>query len=219
MNVIAVSGYKDSGKSTLCRALISALRTRGFDVGYIKRTRESAASPPDTDSGAANELGVSSLLWGEESLRFETLCARANEIDVHDLAGRYFPQADVVILEGGKDLRLPKIWVVKEGEAAPERAGVFAVYDRYGLGDGGLVYGPGDIGRLVSGIADMTKMRDLPARVYIDGHELPMKDFVASFLAGGVRGMLETLKNPSGQSASGEVRLYLKAFRKSSYPA
>ncbi|MDR1581071.1 MAG: molybdopterin-guanine dinucleotide biosynthesis protein MobB [Synergistaceae bacterium] len=211
MNVIAVSGYKDSGKSTLCRTLISALRTRGFSVGYIKRTQEFVASPPDTDSGAANELGVSSLLWGDESLRFETLCRHAKEIDIHDLAGRYFPQADIVILEGGKDLRLPKIWVLKDSEEVPECPGLFAVYHCRALGDGGLLHGPKDIGRLVSRIADMTKMRDLPARVYIDGHELPMKDFVASFLAGGVRGMLETLKNPSGRSMSGEVRIYLKA--------
>ncbi|MDR3355063.1 MAG: molybdopterin-guanine dinucleotide biosynthesis protein MobB [Synergistaceae bacterium] len=212
MNVIAVSGCKDSGKSTLCRVLISALSELGFSVGYIKRTQEFAASPPDTDSGAANELGVSSLLWGSGgSLRHETLCRNAGEIDVRDLAGRYFPNADVVILEGGKDLQLPKIWVMKENESFPERAGVFAVYDRRGRGDGSLVYGAGDIDRLVSVIADMTRRCDLPARVYIDGHELPMKDFVASFLAGGVRGMLETLKNPSGRSVSGEIRLYLKA--------
>ncbi|MDR1481470.1 MAG: molybdopterin-guanine dinucleotide biosynthesis protein MobB [Synergistaceae bacterium] len=213
MNVIAVSGYKGSGKSTLCRTLISALTTRGFSVGYIKRTQESVASPPDTDSGAANQLGVPSLLWGEESLRFETLCGHAGELDVRDLAGRYFPRADVVILEGGKYLRLPKIWVVKDGEDVPESVGVFAVYDRHGPGDGGLVYGPGDIDRLVSDIADMTERYGSPARVYIDGYELPMKDFVASFLAGGVRGMLETLKNPSEQSVSGEIRLYLKALR------
>ena len=209
MNVIAVSGYKDSGKSTLCRALISALKTRGFNVGYIKRTQEFAASPPDTDSGAANELGVSSLLWGEGSLRFETLC-RADEPDVRDLAGRYFPDADIVILEGGKDLQLPKIWVMKDDDDMPECSGVFAVYHRRALGDGGLLHGPGDIDRLVSRIAEMSKPHDLPARVYIDGHELPMKDFVASFLAGGVRGMLETLKNPSGHGVSGEVLLYLK---------
>ncbi|MDR0648639.1 MAG: molybdopterin-guanine dinucleotide biosynthesis protein MobB [Synergistaceae bacterium] len=163
MNVIAVSGYKDSGKSTLCRALISALRARGFSVGYIKRTHEPTVSPLDTDTGAANDLGVSSLLWGDGFLRFEALWADANEIDARDLAGRYFPSADIVILEGGKDLRLPKIWVLKEGEAAPERAGVFAVYDRCGAGDGSLVYGPGDIDRLVSRVADMTEMRDLPA--------------------------------------------------------
>ena len=212
MNVIAVSGCKNSGKSTLCRTLIRALIERGFSVGYIKRTQEFVASHPNTDSGAANELGVSSLLWGDGSLRFETLCGNAGEIDVRDLAGRYFPRADAVILEGGKDLRLPKIWVVRDKEPVPENAGIFAIYDRHGLGDGGLVYGAEDIDRLVSGVAEMIEKNGPPARVYIDDRELPMKDFVASFLAGGVRGMLDTLKNPSGQSVSRTVRLYLKAL-------
>jgi molybdopterin-guanine dinucleotide biosynthesis protein B len=211
MNVIAVSGYKDSGKSTLCRTLINSLTARGFSVGYIKRTQEFVASHSDTDSGAASKLGVPSLLWGDGSIRFETLCGHTGEIDVHKLAGIYFPQADAVILEGGKYLQLPKIWVVKEGEAAPGVEGVFAVYNRHGRGDGGMIYGEEDIDRLVSKITDMIEKCDLPARVYIDGQELPMKDFVASFLAGGVRGMLKTLKNPSGRSESGTVRLYLKA--------
>jgi molybdopterin-guanine dinucleotide biosynthesis protein B len=210
MNVIAVSGYKDSGKSTLCRTLISALSDLGFSAGYIKRTREFVASGQETDTGAANKLGVSTLLWGDGALRFETLCGPMSEIDVRELAGRYFPQTDVVILEGGKDLPLPKIWVVKDGEPVPESAGVFAVYDRLGRGDGGRVYGGGDIDRLVSSIAGMIEKSDLPARVYIDDRELPMKDFVASFLAGGVRGMLGTLKNQPGRDVSGAIRLYLK---------
>jgi hypothetical protein len=102
---------------------------------------------------------------------------------------------------------------MKEGEDVPERPGVFAVYDRHGSGNGGLVHGPGDIGRLVSCISDMIEKDAPPARAYIDGYELPMTDFVASFLAGGIRGMLETLKNPSGKSVSGEVRLYLEGLR------
>jgi molybdopterin-guanine dinucleotide biosynthesis protein B len=212
MNVIAVSGYKNSGKSALCRTLISALMAMGFNIGYIKRTQESVASPPDTDSGAVGEMGVPSLLWGGNgSLRFETLCEPSREADVREIAGRYFPRADAVILEGGKYLRLPKIWVAKDGENVPENTGVFAVYDRNGRG-GGLVYGPDDIGRLVSVIAGMIGESGLPAHAYIDDCELPMKDFVASFLAGGVRGMLKTLKNPSRRDVSGEVRLYLRAL-------
>ncbi|MDR3076810.1 MAG: molybdopterin-guanine dinucleotide biosynthesis protein MobB, partial [Synergistaceae bacterium] len=37
--MIAVSGYKDSGKTTLCRAILSALSSRGLSVGYMKRTQ------------------------------------------------------------------------------------------------------------------------------------------------------------------------------------
>jgi molybdopterin-guanine dinucleotide biosynthesis protein B len=212
INVIAVSGYKKSGKSTLCRTLISALSARGFSVGYIKRTQESVASPPDTDSGAVGELGVPSLMWGGDgSLRFETPRDSSRETDAREIAGRHFPQADMVILEGGKDLNLPKIWVAHEGEQVPDVPGIFAVYDRHRRGSVGRVYGADYLDCLVADVEVMIGEPGAAARVYIDDRELPMKDFVAMFVAGGTRGMLETLKNPSERGASGEVRLYLEA--------
>jgi molybdopterin-guanine dinucleotide biosynthesis protein B len=210
MNIIAVSGYKDSGKSSLCRALIGDLKSRGFEVGYIKRTRDCAASPPDTDTGAVNAIGAPALLWGGGSLRFETRCAPSDEADVRELAGRYFPCADVVILEGGKDLDLPKIWVAKDGEPVPDVPGVFAVYDRHIRGREGRVYGGDCLKFLVADIMEMMSgSSGAAARVYIDDRELPLKDFVGMFIAGGVRGMLGTLKLPSRRGGGGKVRIYL----------
>ncbi|MDR1885078.1 MAG: molybdopterin-guanine dinucleotide biosynthesis protein MobB [Synergistaceae bacterium] len=210
MIIIAVSGYKNSGKSTLCRTLISSLQNLGFAVGYIKRTHEPVASPAWTDSGSVNEMGVPSLLWGYDSLRFETPCEPGAELPVSEIAGVYFPNADIVMVEGGKNLKLPKIWVLDEGGHPPDDGGIFAVYDRHGPGDGGLVYGADDAEDLASKIALLAERDARDARVYMDGRELPMKNFVASFLAGGVRGMLGALKNPSEGDVSGEIRVYLK---------
>jgi molybdopterin-guanine dinucleotide biosynthesis protein B len=158
-------------------------------------------------------MGIPSLLWGEGSFRFEEMNERSAEMSAYEVAGRYFPQADIVILEGGKDLKLPKIWVLRPGESPPEDLGVFAVYDRHGEGDGGSRYGERDLGRLVSDILSKIERGGRSARVYIDGTELPMKEFVAGFVAGGVRGMLGALKKAEG--ASGNVRVYLKSKRES----
>jgi molybdopterin-guanine dinucleotide biosynthesis protein B len=214
MSIIAVSGYKNSGKSTLCRALLGAFSARGLNVGYIKRTGEFVGSPRGTDSGEVLVMGVPALLWGEGALRFETECGHGSEIDVRELAGKYFPRADIVILEGGKHLKLPRIWVLGENETPPEDAGIFAVYDRHGGGDGERRYGEGEVGRLASDILQKIDRADLSARVYVGGRELPMKDFVADFVAGGIRGMLGALKNPTGVDISDELRVYLKGSRK-----
>jgi molybdopterin-guanine dinucleotide biosynthesis protein B len=149
---MAVSGYKDSGKSTLCRILVTALSGRGMSVGYIKRTDKFVASPEDTDSGAACALEIPVLLWGKDSFRLERICRQSESADAYSVAVMYFPQADVVILEGGKGLRLPKIWVLREGEPPPDDKDIFALYDRYGGGNGGFRYGPGDTDRLVADI-------------------------------------------------------------------
>ena len=207
MRIIAVSGYKNSGKSTLCRALLAEFAKRGLRAGYIKRTQEFVGSPPHTDSGMACAQGMPTLLWGDGSFRYELLPEKNTE-DAYEVAGKFFPDADVVVLEGGKNMRLPKIWVLKEDETPPDDIGIFAIYDRHGPGDGASRYGADDTERLVSGIVLKITAEKKKARVYIGGRELPMKDFLADFISGGITGMLGALKKQE-TDGDGDIRIYL----------
>jgi molybdopterin-guanine dinucleotide biosynthesis protein B len=209
LKIIAVSGYKKSGKSVLCRKLLAGLAARGFNAGYVKRSSDEVGSPPDTDSGAARAMGFGTVVWGRDCLRYETPLKPEGD-DPYEIAGKFFPEADVVILEGGKDLRLPKIWVLKEGETPPEGGGVFAVYDRFGPGDGASLFGESETERLADAIAEKIRNGFRSARVFIGDAEIPMKDFVADFVSGGVRGMLGALKKTGGVDESRRVRLYVK---------
>lgn len=206
MRLIAVSGFKDTGKSTLCRTLLAGLIARGFKVGYIKRTQESVGSDVRTDSGASCALGVDALLWGRDSFRYESVFADPERVSPAEVAAEFFPNADVILLEGGKELALPKIWVLEPGEGKPDYPGIFAVYDRYGPGNGRDCYGEGELERLVSDLAEKVERVKKSALVYIGGKELPMKDFVADFVAGSVRGMLRSLKG----FHAGDVRAYIR---------
>lgn len=206
MKLISVSGYKDTGKSTLCRALLGRLQSRGFKVGYIKRTQESVGSDSHTDSGAVRVLGIDALLWGEDSFRYESSPAGFEDFDPTAVASKFFPDADVVILEGGKELVLPKIWVLEPGEEKPDYPGIFALYDRYGPGNGGDRYGEDEIDRLASDLAEKISRARKSTRVYIGNKELPMKDFVADFVGGGIKGMIRSLKGVSG----GDVKVYIR---------
>lgn len=210
MMLVAVSGHKDCGKTTLCRNLIASLIEMEFAVGYIKRTQEFVGSPRDTDSGSVSLLGCDSLLWGDDSFRYEAIRENACEADPRVVAGRYFPVADIVILEGGKNLNLPKIWVLGEGEAQPGYPGIFALYDRYAPGNGRERYGKDDLARLVSDIAAMVLRDGKSSRVYLNRRELPIKDFIADFIGGSVRGMLGSLKGISDEELAGTIRVYLR---------
>jgi len=214
LKIIAVSGYKDSGKTTLCRALIAGLTSRGLSAGYIKRTQERVISPDSTDSGSVLRTGTRALLWGEDGWRLEAASDDTRSADPYEIAAKYFPGEDIVILEGGKNLPLPKIWVARKDETIPEEPGIFAVFDRHQGGDGDRRYGEGDIDRLVSDIVKKTENASKSARVYMGGKELPMKDFVADFVAGGIKGMLGSLKKPSGMDETSDVRVYLKSERR-----
>ncbi|GHV58060.1 molybdopterin-guanine dinucleotide biosynthesis protein MobB [Synergistales bacterium] len=211
MIVIAISGWKNSGKSTLCRELLKIISETGLKVGYIKRTNENTASPDSTDTGAAAALGFPSLLWGADSLRYESANRNAASADPRALAAAAFPDADIVLLEGGKNLKLPRVWVLGENETPPtddKITGIFAYYDRFGSGDENDRYGAGDVRRLASRLTGMARQGARSARVYIDNDELPLNEFVADFMAGAVRGMLGSLKNPKG--LSGGIKVYVK---------
>lgn len=206
MRIISVSGFKDSGKSTLCRALLERLAARGLKVGYVKRTQEFVGSGADTDSGAACAMGADVLLWGEGSFRYESAAKDANLATPYEVAARFFPDADAVLLEGGKELALPKIWVLREGEEKPDYPGIFALYDRWGTGDGAAVYGGGELDRLASDLAEKIAPDQRSTRVYAGGREMPLKGFIADFVGGAIMGMLRSLKGLE----PGGVRVYIR---------
>ena len=140
IRIFAVSGFKNSGKTTLCMKLLEELGRLGVRTGYIKRTAEEALSPRAADTGRAAGLGVSSALWGSDGLRIES---PAVGVTPEYIVARYFPDAEIVIVEGGKYLDLPKIWV-ENGEPRPEEVvGVFMTYDRNSEGDGKTRFGAG----------------------------------------------------------------------------
>jgi len=214
MKIIAVSGYKDSGKTTLCRELIRLLSERGISVGYIKRTHEDVTSSAGTDSGSVTAVGIPALLWGDDGFRTEIASSDNHQSDPYEVAGKFFPAVDMVVLEGGKNLALPKIWVSRPDENVPDVPGIIAVYDRYQGGDGECRYGANETGRLASDIAGKLKLAPRSARVYVGRRELPLKDFVADFVAGGVMGMIGALKKPADPADDNEegydVRVYVK---------
>ena len=134
IRIVAVSGNKDSGKTTLCRKLLRELDEMGIRTGYIKRTSDEVLSEKSTDTGSVTDMGIGAVLWGKDGLRYEL--PASEETAPHFIASRYFPDAEIIILEGGKNLPLPKIWVKKEGEAVPEYPGIIMIYDKEGNNDG-----------------------------------------------------------------------------------
>lgn len=207
MKLFAVSGYKNSGKTTLCLALLRHLQTLGVRTAYIKRTAEDELLASEgTDTGQVREVGVPALLWGKSGVRLEADVA--DDVSARQLAAQFYPDAEIVILEGGKELALPKIWVCSEGEDAPAFPGIVAFYDRRAAGDRKKIFASGDEEALASFLADQVRGAAYrSAHVYIGDKSLPMKDFVADFVRGGIVGMLAALK---GGDAKGEdIRVYL----------
>lgn len=113
--VLAVSGVKNSGKTTLITALLPHLRQSGWSVAVIKHDGHAfQADPPDTDTGkfmAAGAAGAA-IFDGE---KFKSIHRR--QADEHDLLA-LFPEADLILLEGFKHSPWPKLEVVRAGISA-----------------------------------------------------------------------------------------------------
>lgn len=210
IRIFSVCGYKNSGKTTLCRALLKELTLMGVRVGYIKRTSEGIMETRATDTASVLAMGLTSALWGRDGLRVEE--GEDVELTPEHIVARYFPDAEIVIIEGGKRLNLPKIWVENE-EPRNGVDGVFMVYDRTAAGDGKLRFGAGDEPLMAQKLAASVRGKFYrSSKVYIGDRALPMKDFIADFVRGAVLGMLASLKG--GKEPKAPIRIYLDGDEK-----
>ena len=110
--VIAVSGVKNSGKTTLIEKLIPALNARGVKTAVLKHDGHSfAADREGTDTCrflTAGALGAA-IFDGEkfQAVKFASVTER-------DLIALY-PEAELILLEGFKWTDYPKIELVRRG--------------------------------------------------------------------------------------------------------
>ncbi len=108
--VAAVSGVKNSGKTTLMEKLIRELTGQGLRVAAIKHDgHDFVPDVPGTDShrfGQAGAVGYAVF----SPMRYQLVKRAA--VDERALTAA-FPEADVILLEGFKDSPYPKIEVVR----------------------------------------------------------------------------------------------------------
>ena len=115
--ILAVSGVKNSGKTTLLEKLIPALARRGLRTAVLKHDgHRFAADREGTDTWRLLRAGAmgAAVFDGE---KFQAVKYAA--VTETELAALY-PEADVIFLEGFKSSAYPKIEVWrKENSPAP----------------------------------------------------------------------------------------------------
>jgi molybdopterin-guanine dinucleotide biosynthesis protein B len=117
MELIAVVGYSDSGKTGLIQKLIPELKNRGMSVAVIKNCPHGFdLDRKGTDSRRFEQAGSQAVALLSPQ-RLAVLQQTAEPIDADTVAATYFGAFDIVMVEGGKkDRRIPKIWVRSLGE-------------------------------------------------------------------------------------------------------
>ena len=112
--VLAVSGVKNSGKTTVLEGLVARLAARGLKVAVLKHDGHAfQADRPGTDTFRCLAAGAcgTAVFDGE---KFQLVRrAAVTERDLIPL----FPEADLILLEGFKGSAWPKVEVVRAGNS------------------------------------------------------------------------------------------------------
>lgn len=109
--IIAISGIKNSGKTTLIEKLIPLLKARNLRIATIKHDgHDFCPDVEGTDSFRHRQAGAFGTAIFSKN-RWMVIKEESN-IDVKDLISQ-FPEADLIILEGFKFSPYPKVEIVR----------------------------------------------------------------------------------------------------------
>ena len=109
--VFAISGVKNSGKTTLIEKLVSRLNALDYKVGVIKHDgHEFVADHEGTDTDRHKKAGAKSvMIYSDTKMMLIQDCHKAR---IEELI-QYQKDMDIVIVEGMKYSNLPKIEIVR----------------------------------------------------------------------------------------------------------
>lgn len=198
MKAVAVVGLSGSGKTRLAARLVGELGRRGLRACAVKRCPHGFSldtAGKDTEAfgraGAAGVAMVSPEGWAA--------LGRDADADPVRLAARAFPGADVLVVEGGKDVPgIRKIEVLRAGvsEAPVSRPGDLLALVTDGPAPAGAAapaFGPDDAGPLCDLILSLEEADMADIRLEVDGREVNLNPFVRTVIERTVLGMVTSL--------------------------
>ena len=104
---IAVCGYSNSGKTTLCSKLIEVL-SEEYDLAYVKHGHRFDLDKPGKDSYKARESGARDCFVSSPDMHALMRYQDLNEYQPQ----KYLLDADIILAEGWKNAAIDKLLVL-----------------------------------------------------------------------------------------------------------
>lgn len=110
--VFAVSGVKNSGKTTLIKKLVKEFKNRNLQVAVIKHDgHDFSYDVPNTDTYGCLESGAyATAIFSDNKYM---VVKKEKNVSERQLKC-FFPEADIIIIEGMKNSAYPKIEVIRK---------------------------------------------------------------------------------------------------------
>ncbi len=118
--LIAITGFRDSGKTTAVEGIVRELTRRGYRLGTFKYCKYGyGLDAPGKDSWRHRSAGATgTVLIGPKG--FALLGGQLHDEDPRTLAGWLFPDAHMIIVEGCHWLPLTRVEIAEpDGSSRP----------------------------------------------------------------------------------------------------
>ncbi|SHL23404.1 molybdopterin guanine dinucleotide biosynthesis accessory protein MobB [Desulfatibacillum alkenivorans DSM 16219] len=110
--IVSIVGFSNSGKTTLAVALIASFKARGYKLGVIKHAAHGFdMDRSGKDSYKHKQAGADAVVVASAK-RIALVKDVQRDMSPVDVARAYFPDMDLVLVEGYKKEDLPKIEVM-----------------------------------------------------------------------------------------------------------
>lgn len=122
--ILAVSGVKNSGKTTLITGLLPILTKQGLRVAVIKHDgHDFEADVPGTDSYRHMSAGAygTAVFSGSKYM----IVKKQPDVQAEELM-QAFPEADIILLEGFKYSQFPKLEVIRKANLSDTQKSIYA---------------------------------------------------------------------------------------------
>jgi len=186
---LALSGYHNSGKTTVGTYIVAKLSEKGYKVGVIKSTKETTeeTDKPGSDTFKYRKAGARQVVLFQRdrmTLFIEDMPKEKDE--VFTLFERLFFDYDLVILEGFKEWRdVPKIWLKRnDEEGLPE-----------GIENIQMVAEAKDKERILSFVEDyLGAQNNGDIKIFVNDEDIPLKPHLKLLCQNIMLGILASLK-------------------------
>ena len=204
--IILFVGKSGSGKTTLMEQVIAELGRRGWRVAAIKHAaHQLELDHAGKDSARFFAAGASAVaVASNDQIGFYRRTAEPWSVEM--LRDRLLEAVDLVVGEGFKEARCPKIAVIREKvgvDEEVERAGLLAIAtDVAGpLGPAGGSEAPRYALDDVRGLADLAESQikvqagKREVTLYVNGRRIVLKAFIKDFFLNTIGAMVDSLKH------------------------
>ncbi len=198
MNIFAIVGHSETGKTRLISQLIPEIKSRGLSVAVIKHCPQGFELDTEgKDSWRFIEAGADAISMVSTD-RVAVLKEDKSDLNPERIIEKYFRAMDIILVEGfKKDKAIKKIEVLKKGrseklECSEEE--LIAVVADFEINIDKPVFQPDKAKKIVDCLEDLMEKRTTFVSLSVDGESVPMNAFVQEIFKNTFLGMVNSLE-------------------------